>query len=432
MRIGVVADLIRANGAGVMALSAAEMLQRGGHEVVLLAGALDAKLERHLASELIGAVSFTHDQAALANSVTETEHRHLLSTFRRWFDEQLDLHELDVLYVHNCGRVFDQLDLAQLSQRLPVMHTMHDEWFYTDAHYTFAGPSGEVIRTYEPRNGEELLPHDYSGLFEVPHHIGNFLGVGPSAWLTERARRVFPTLDFIHIPNAVDADRFPLQDRTSARKALGLPEAWPIVMFVGNPTQVRKGFDRVEAACQVMRQATGTDPIRLVVGGNGSVATAGLEAELDPGPVLEHLKMPTSNPLRDLGIEGRAIVLSDVDNSEMAALYGAANVVVHPSRIDNLPTVPIEAGLCGTHCLASDVGGTRETIAKVEDLFASSIGAMELGDRIASAVQSSEAETKADRTRRREVQLGRFAEADHQKAVVEALQGLCQSGQASE
>ena len=429
MRIGVVADLIRANGAGVMALSAAEMLQTGGHEVVLLAGALDAELERHLASELGGAVSFTHDQAALANSVTEAEHRHLLGTFRRWFDAQLGQHELDALYVHNCGRVFDQLDLARLSRRLPVMHTMHDEWFYTDAHYTFTGPTGEVIRTYEPRTGEEIISHDYSGLFDVPHHMGAFLGVGPSAWLTDRAKRVFPTLDFIHIPNAVDADRFPLQDRTSARKVLGLPEAWPIVMFVGNPTQVRKGFDLVEAGCQAMRQATGIDPIRLVVGGNGSVATAGLEAELDPGPLLEHLKMPTSNPLRDLGIEGRAIVVSDVDNSEMAALYGAANVVVHPSRIDNLPTVPIEAGLCGTHCLASDVGGTRETIAQVDDLFASNIDVAELGERIASALQSSEAETESDRVDRRDAQLGRFAVAHHLKGIVEALQSLCQSGQ---
>lgn len=430
MRIGVVADLIRANGAGVMALSAARMLSDAGYEVVLLAGALDVEVQQQLNTQLVAAVSFTQDQAALANSVTETEHRYLLGTFRRWFDEQLHRLQPDVLYVHNCGRVFDQLDLARLSQRLPVMHTMHDEWFYTDAHYTFTDSTGEVVRTYEPRNGEELLPHDYSGLFDVPHNIGTFLGVGPSSWLTERAKRVFPTLDVVHIPNAVDADRFALQDRAAARTALGLPDAWPIVLFVGNPTQVRKGFDRVEAGCRAMHKATGIDPVRLVVGGNGSVLTNGLEDELGEGPLLAQVRVPTSNPLRDLGIAGPALVVADIDNAKMPALYGAANVVVHPSRIDNLPTVPIEAGLCGTRCLASDVGGTRETIADVDDLFSRTADATELGARIAAAVQSSAGETAVERVGRREAQLARFALADHQAAIIAALEGLCGQGAA--
>ena len=385
------------------------MLIGAGHQVALLAGALDANLVSQADDRLLGVASFTNDQSTLANSVNPAEHAMFLRSFRRWFDTQVRDFELDALYVHNCGRVFDQRDLAELSHRLPVMHTMHDEWFYTDAHYTFATATGEIVRTYEPRHGEELIPHDYEALFELPAQMGTFLGIGPSGWLTDRARRVFPTLDFEHIANAVDGDQFSLQDRNEARAELGLPDDWPIVMFVGNPTQLRKGFDVVEAACRAVRDSTGIDPVRLVVGGNGSVATGGLEAELGDGPLLDRLKRPTSNPLRDLGIEGPAVVVSDVDHTLMAALYGAANVLLHPSRIDNLPTVPIEAGLCGTRCLASDVGGTSETIAEVEDLFPSDVTAEDLSVRVSAAIEDSWSESTDDRIARRTAQADRFS-----------------------
>ena len=195
-------------------------------------------------------------------------------------------------------------------------------------------------------------------------------------------------------------------------------------MFVGNPTQVRKGFDIVEASCRTVRASTGVDPVRLVVGGNGSVATAGIESELGAGVLLDHVKRPTSNPLRDLGIGGPAIVVSDTDHRLMATLYGAANVLVHPSRIDNQPSVPIEAGLCGTRCLASDVGGTRETIADTTDLFPADISAEDLGDRIAAALQESQNETSSERTSRRDTQLDRFSGTRHESEIVAALERL--------
>jgi len=428
VRIGVVADLIRANGAGVMALTAANMLHGDGHETVLIAGALDAGLGRESADRFFGAASFTQDQTSLADSVSAADHAMFLRTFRSWFDQQITRFELDALYVHNCGRLFEQNDLVDLSRRIPVMHTMHDEWFYTDAHYTFETATGEVVRTYEPRHGESLVPHDYDSLFDLPDRIGTFLGVGPSQWLTDRARRVFPTIEFSHIPNPVDGELFSLQDRGDARDLLGLPHEWPIAMFVGNPTQVRKGFDIFEAGCRSVKRATGVDPIRFVVGGDGSVATRGLDADLKPGALVDRLQLPTSNPLRDLGIDGPAIVLADLDQSLMAASYGAANVLIHPSRIDNLPTVPIEAGLCGTRCLASDVGGTRETIADSNDLFAHDVEVDDLGSSMAAALEESWSESPEQRRSRREIQAARFSLDSHRTKVMAALETLCEQG----
>jgi len=277
-----------------MALSSAEMLQGAGHQVVLLSGALDAGLASSLDAKLHAAIGFTQDETSLGHSVTEADHQSFLRSFRRWFDEQVAKFELDILFVHNSGRIFDQLDLADLSRRLPVVHTMHDEWFYTDAHYTFETATGEVVRTYEPRHGEELLHHDYEHLFDLPSRTGNFIGVGPSQWLTERAQRVFPDLDFVHIPNEVDHELFELQDRAASRALLGLPNDEPIILFVGSPTQVRKGFDTFEAGVQGLAALTGINPIRLVAGGTGSVATGGMASMLLPGPLREQIAIPTS------------------------------------------------------------------------------------------------------------------------------------------
>ena len=410
-----------------MARSSAELLHDAGHEVVVIAGAMESTLTRELDSNLHGAASFTQDEGALGASVTTTDHDSFLRAFRRWFDSQLDHYDIELLHVHNCGRIFDQVDLAELSQRIPVMHTMHDEWFFTDAHYTFCSRTGDTIRTYEPRNDSSVVEHDYGQLFAVPERAGDFLGIGPSQWITDRAARVFPRLDMVHIPNGVDPNMFSLQDRAAARDTLGLPADRPVVLFIGNPTQERKGFHIYEAAVSMLQRGHTAAPIRLVVGGSGSVATGGIESELVDGPITERLRHSTTNPVKDLGLDGPALVVADLDRSLLATVYGAADVLVHPSLIDNLPTVPIEAGLCGTRCLATNVGGTAEVIADVDDLFPLDIAPGELAARITDALREAASETATDRLARRETQLARFAPEKHRDALLSVVDRLVRS-----
>lgn len=421
MRIAVVSDMVRPNGAGVMALLAADILTGAGHHVRLISGAMDAHLERQLSSAHDGAFGFTHDERALDGSITESDHVAFLRAFRRWFDAQLDAWEPDVVYVHNCGRVLSQLDLADLSRRIPVVHTMHDEWFITDAHYTFrSSAEAPVVRTFEPGRSEAVLEHRYDHIFDVPERIGAFTAVAPSAWLADRARRVFPTLDVVQLENAVDTESFELQDRSAARALLGLPADRAIVLYVGSPTQERKGFQAFERAMRAVNLTAG-QPVRVVAGGAASMVSDSFASEILPGPIADNLARPPRNPLGAIGVVGDALVLSGLDRSLMPALIGAADVLVHPSAIDNLPTVPIEAGLCGTRCLASDVGGTRETIADLADLFPLGISAGELGARIATAIDESKAETVAERQARRGIQLERFGIDRHRDRLLAVL-----------
>ncbi len=430
MRVAVLSDLVRPNGAGIMSLLAADMLTNAGHDAGVFAGAMQSALAEQLGRKHHAAMAFTNDERALDGSVTATDHVAFVAAFRRWLAAEVEAFAPDVLYVHNCGRVLSQLDLADWSAIIPVVHTMHDEWFITDAHYTFAPELGApVVRTFEPGRSDSVLEHRYDHLFEVPSRSKNLTLVAPSLWLAQRAKSVFPTLPVAHLANAVDTTMFDLQDRSEARARLGLPTDRSIVLFIGNPTQQRKGFAAFE---QALRHGVGPDgepPLRLVAGGSGSVAVGQAAALLAPGPVADRLATPDSLPIGKLDIAGDGIVLSGLDRSLMPALYGAADLLVHPSRIDNLPTVPIEAGLCGTRCLASDVGGTEETIADVSDLFALDLPAEQLGLRISEALGEVHTETEADRQHRRNRQLERFAVSVHQPKLLELLQHVQTGGQ---
>lgn len=431
MRVAVLSDLVRPNGAGVMALLAADILTEAGHETVVLGGAMTADLEASLQNDHHAAATFTHDERALDGSVTATDHRSFTRSFRRWLQGMLTQYLPDVLYVHNCGRVLSQLDLADLSNQIPLVHTMHDELFFTDSHYSYQSPrTGLSVRTFEPGRSESVIEHRYDHLFDVPSRVGTFVAIGPSEWITDRARRVFPTLRIDHIVNAVDTSLFDLQNRSSARRLLGLPTDLPIVLFVGSPTQERKGFDIFDAAVQRVSAVSWQHPLALVAGGSGSVATGDGRELLGDGPLADLVDSPSSNPVGALGTHSRSVIISGLDRSLMPAMYGAADVLVHPSIIDNLPTVPIEAGLCGTRCLASDVGGTAETIADQRDLFPADISAPDLSMLIQRAIEDAAIETQMERQTRRSAQIERFDVERHRNVILALLEELVAAGAA--
>jgi glycosyltransferase involved in cell wall biosynthesis len=279
------------------------------------------------------------------------------------------------------------------------------------------------VRTFEPGRSEHVLEHRYDHLFDVPTRVGAFTAIAPSKWLADRARRVFPTLDVLQLNNAVDHNFFALQDRKSCRDMLGLPNDRSIVLFVGSPTQERKGFDLFERAMRTV-DVGGEKPVRMIAGGSASVVTDGFAGSLSAGPIAENLAVLPMSPLGAIGVDGDALVVSGLDRSLVPALYGAADVLVHPSIIDNLPTVPIEAGLCGTRCLASDVGGTRETIADTSDLFSIDAGPNEIGRRISTALSDAKRETSEDCQLRRDAQLERFSIDQHRDTLVSMFDGV--------
>ncbi|MFN3255108.1 MAG: glycosyltransferase [Ilumatobacter sp.] len=419
MRVSILVDFLRPNGAGLMALLQGQLLRDAGHDVSFIAAAASDEISSAIAESGIRISAFLHSEQPFDRTLSPRDFLTLREDARQWMQNELTSQNADILCVHNCGRLLDQHMVSDLSRQLPVVMTVHDEWFLTDAHYRLNIDS-ELVRSFEPHRDASLARHRYEHLDEVSARAGNLTIIAPSSWLFERCRRRFPGLRCIHLRNPVDPQLFDAMGRTEARSLLGVDQRVPLVMAVGNPREKRKGLGHL---AQSMNLVEG-NPILLVVGGSSSYVGQEASSFIEPGclqAVLDENRVPD---LRLHGYQDRAIAVGGCPRSMMRLLYAAADVVAHPSVMDNLPTVPIEAGLVGVRCLATDVGGTSETIADADGLFPHHASAEFLADRLAIELRRSRDETAEVRSERRKRQLHRFSPERHLELLEPLLESL--------
>ena len=155
------------------------------------------------------------------------------------------------------------------------------------------------------------------------------------------------------IGNGVDPERFHPQDRTEARRALGLPKYGPLLVSVGTLSR-RKGFHLVMEAMAKLKKRWPTLRFALV-GGDGA-----------EGAMSAELKALAAR----LGIAGRVIFAGPRKSAELAPWYGAADLFVLPTEHEGSPNVVLEALACGTPVVATPVGSIPELIDAESGLLA--------------------------------------------------------------
>lgn len=140
------------------------------------------------------------------------------------------------------------------------------------------------------------------------------------------------------IPHVIDTEEMAPNERSEARRALGIRHDDPIVLFLssGGVEDQRKGFDLLlEAMCQVI------DTIPHV-------------QVLVVGPHSPSEQRINKIPVHFFGTTG--------SNETLRLLYNAADVTAVPSREDNMPLTAMEAQACGCAVVAFDLGGLPDIV----------------------------------------------------------------------
>jgi len=255
----------------------------------------------------------------------------------------------DILHCHNLhGGYFDLRQLPQLSRKLPVVLTLHDEWTFTghcaytlgcDRWLTGCGSCPD-LSIYPPIRRDATAKN-----WRVKRAIYQdcrFFVTTPSRWLMEEAEQsiLAPALrDTRVIHNGVDLDVFRPQQSKQARLELGLPlDPW-ILLCAANQIRSNRFKDYAtlrQAVAQIAKSGPSKNIVFLVLG--------------DSAP-----------PEQIDGITARFIPF-EKDPATMARYYQAADLFLHAAKCDNFPTTVLEALACGTPVIATAVGGIPEQV----------------------------------------------------------------------
>lgn len=265
-----------------------------------------------------------------------------------WKITQLVPFTPNIIHCHNLHRnYFDLRALQWLSHNFPLIITLHDAWllsgncahsFECERWITGCGSCPDI--TIYPGINKDKTRSNWQKKKEIFENSHLFV-VTPSQWLMDKVNMSMLCPAIIEskvIPNGVDLQVFHPYDQSKAREILGLPLEDKILLFAANGIKVNiwKDYKTLRTAIEKISEILDEKVLFLAVG------------ETAPSEYIGKSKIQFLPFQRD--------------SSTIALYYQAADVYVHPAKVDTFPNTILEALACGTPVVATDVGGISEQI----------------------------------------------------------------------
>jgi glycosyltransferase involved in cell wall biosynthesis len=250
----------------------------------------------------------------------------------------------DVVHLHWIGdETMSIEDVGRIHQ--PVVWTLHDMWAFCGTEHVqpsdarWAEGYGRDNRAAGDRGFDldRLVWQRKRRAWRPSWRI-----IAPSSWMATCAARsaLLRELPVTVIPNVLDTAIFQPRDKRECRAALGLDGDRPLVLFgaIQAGSDPNKGLDLLLEALRRLAVASPRLDLTCAVFG----------ANAPPGGV----DMPV--PTRWLGRID--------DDAMLARLYAAGDVMVVPSRIENLPQTATEAQACGCPVVGFRTAGLPDAV----------------------------------------------------------------------
>ena len=257
--------------------------------------------------------------------------------------------KIDILHAHNLhGNYFDLRELPLLSQRVPVVLTLHDAWllsghcahsFGCERWQSGCGNCSD-LKSY-PGLVRDATAENWQRKRAI-YQQSRLCIATPCQWLMEKVQRSMLVEAIVAarvIPYGINLALFAPADKLIVRQKLGLPTEAAILLFAANGIRenVFKDFRTLRAAIASI-------------------------AERDLSRPLLMLALGENAPPEQIGNATLKFIPFQQDAATVAQFYQAADLYVHAARADTFPNTVLEALACGTPVIATSVGGIPEQI----------------------------------------------------------------------